>query len=47
LTSTTAALLQISAFGADQLNNQAKGIQYCRQAARISYANAPGVGGLC
>ena len=35
MTSTTVALLQISAFGTDQLKNQAKGIQYCRQAARL------------
>jgi len=35
LTSLTVALLQISAFGTDQLKNQAKGIQYCRQAAQL------------
>jgi predicted amidohydrolase len=35
LTSTTVALLQISAFGTDQIKNQAKGIQYCRQAAQL------------
>ncbi len=35
MTSTTVALLQISAFGTDQLKNQAKGIQYCRQAAQL------------
>jgi predicted amidohydrolase len=35
LTSITVALLQISAFGTDQLKNQAKGIQYCRQAAQL------------
>ena len=35
MTSTTVALLQISAFGTDQIKNQAKGIQYCRQAAQL------------
>lgn len=35
MTSTTVVLLQISAFGADQIKNQAKGIQYCRQAAQL------------
>jgi len=35
LTSTTVALLQISAFGTDQLKNHAKGIQYCLQAAQL------------
>lgn len=35
MTSLTVALLQISAFGTDQQKNQAKGIQYCRQAAQL------------
>ena len=35
MTSISVALLQISAFGNNQVKNQAKGIQYCRQAAQL------------
>jgi predicted amidohydrolase len=35
LTTITTALLQISAFGFDQVENKAKGIKFCRQAAEL------------